>query len=466
LAMRGHPQRESGAAAVLLRRSVSVLWILIWVATWSFFSGCATYNEKLADVRAEADRGAYSQALDQLNDILDVDSVEEVPESFDGNISLATLERAVLLQAQSEFALSARDLSNAETDLEMIDLGTDAAGKIGKYVYSDSSDDYTASPTERLAMSGLNMANYLALGDLDGAAVEARRYTNMRDYLASIGLQEMGTFGSYLAGFTFEHLGEGDRALRYYEEALEGKRIDSLKEPVARLARTNPYRGPRINALLDDGEEQSHSTGGRPAELLIVFAFGRVPHKVPERIPIGAAVGIAGTWITGNTAILERSAFKVVVYPELKNSQSQITEAKSKVGGKPANIEFVSDLGRDIEREYEEIKPRIIGAAISRMIARAVAAEGARMAGKQAGSAGGIIGLLAALITEGSLVALDRPDTRSWSFLPNRIAIARTPVRAGTHRVDVEIGGAAESRSATLDIPDGGFGVVVVTVPR
>jgi hypothetical protein len=44
----------------------------------------------------------------------------------------------------------------------------------------------------------------------------------MRDYLdaESIDNRGVGAFGAYLAGFTFEKLGEGDRALRYYEEAL------------------------------------------------------------------------------------------------------------------------------------------------------------------------------------------------------------------------------------------------------
>jgi hypothetical protein len=429
--------------------------------------GCATYSERLADARVDANRGDYPEAISKVNGLLGVGSIEKHPNSWKGDRPLAALERSILLQATSEFKLSARDLGEAETELELLDLKTDTVGQIGKYVYSDSSQDYEASPTERLALNGLNMANYLALGDLSNAAVEARRYTNMRDYLASIDLAGTGTFGSYLAGFTFERIGEGDRALRYYEEALEGGRINSLSAPVARLAQSNPYRGPRLNELLAQPTSGATSSSGPPSEILTVFALGRVPYKVPKRIPIGAAVGLAGTFITGNPAILERSLFKVVVYPELEDSGTRASQATLTIDGNKVPVELVSRLGLDIRKEYELIKPRIIGSALTRMIARAAAAEGARVAGGQAaGGAGAVLGILAAFAVEGSLVALDKPDTRSWTFLSDWIAIARTRVEPGDHQLEVRVAGIDESRSTRVNVPEGGFSVVVVTVPR
>jgi hypothetical protein len=96
------------------------------------------------------------------------------------------------------------------------------------------------------------------------------------------------------------------------------------------------------------------------------------------------------------------------------------------------------------------------------MIARAAVAEGTRAAGQQAGP---VIGLLAALAAEGSMVALDKPDTRSRTLLPNHIAIARTPVEPGSHTVDVVVPGVSETRSMKVEVPANGFAVVVVTVP-
>ena len=67
---------------------------------------------------------------------------------------------------------------------------------------------------------------------------------------------------------------------------------------------------------------------------------------------------------------------------------------------------------------------------------------------------------------EGSLVALDKPDTRSWTFLPDQVAISRRTVRPGDHEVEVRVDGVGVVRTVPVHVPEGGFGVVVVTVPR
>src|SRR6202795_2139963 len=119
----------------------------------------------------------------------------------------------------------------------------------------------------------------------------------MRVYLASLDITAEGpaTLGAYLAGFVFERRGEGDRALRYYEEALAGGQLESLDAPISRLARFNPYRGPRLSAVLARQKSPPGATT-LPSELLVVLSVGRVPHKEARRIPIGAAVSIAGTF--------------------------------------------------------------------------------------------------------------------------------------------------------------------------
>jgi hypothetical protein len=439
------------------RRAVAVLG-LVWL------TGCATYSERLLEARQDTNAGSYDAAISNLNDFLGVGSDDEVPTSWKSDRPLAALERGVLLQATDRYADSARTFSAAEGELELLDLSPDAIGEIGSYIYSDSARKYKAPPTEKLSLNAFNMLNYLALGDLGGAGVEARRFTTTRDYLQSIGIDKTGRLGSYLAGFTFEYSGEGDRALRYYDEALAGGRLASLEAPVRRLAAANPYRGPRVKALLQ--EVGGPIDAARPSEVLVVVSLGRVPYKVPERMPIGAAVGIAGTFITGNTAILERSIFKVVVYPDLTSSDTLASGAEVSIDGRTVPVELLDRLGKDIRQEYEKIKPRIIGAALTRMIARAAAAEGARVAGQQAGNAGALVGLLAALATEGTLVALDKPDTRSWTFLPNQIFVARHPVQPGQREVRVTVRGLGETRTLRLDVPEGGFGVAVVTVPR
>jgi len=406
--------------------------------------GCATYSDNLRVAHDAAEREDWAAAEKRLNSILGVDSRAELPEKWSSERGLAVLERAVVLQAQGAWPESARDLTAAENQLEVIDLKLDTVGKIGSYVYSGSAAEYHAPPLELVAVSVLNMANYLAMSDLQGAAVEARRYQVMRDYLDNMGIDlPRGRIGAYLAGFVFEHLGESDRALRYYQDVLSETKLRSLEDPVARKARP------------------------RSGEVLVVIGGGRVPIKVPKRIPVGAAIGIAGTAISGDPRVLQHSVFKVVVYPELEPVPSLVRGPRVRIGHREVQPELVTDLAVEATREYEQIKPRIIGAALSRMIARAAVSEGAMVAGRKAGGAGEAIGILAGLGAELALVGLDKPDTRSWTFLPGRVWVARMPVAAGVHDVVVQLeGGGFRERRVRVEVAEGGYATVVLNEPR
>jgi uncharacterized protein len=407
--------------------------------------GCATYSDRLRGAHEVAERDDWPAAEDRINAILGVDSRADLPKTGDSDRSLAVLERAVVLQAQGAWSESARDLSAAENELELIDLKLDTVGKIGSYIYSDSAKAYRASPLELVAISVLNMLNYLAMSDLSGAAVEARRYQVMRDYLDNMGLDlPRGRIGAYLAGFIFERLGESERALRYYQDVIEQTKLRTLDEPIARRAR-RPGSG----------------------EVLVVIGAGRTPIKVPQRIPIGAAVGIAGTSISGDPRVLEHSIFKVVVYPELRQVPSAVTGARVRIGDRDAQPELVTDIAAEMTREYEQIKPRIIAAALTRMIARAAVSEGAIAAGRKAGGAGEVVGIVAGLGAEALLVGLDKPDTRSWTFLPGRVWVARVPVAPGAHEVVVQLEGAGlRERRVPVEVAEGGWAAVVVNEPR
>jgi uncharacterized protein len=522
------------AVGGLLRRPVVVVAAL---ALGAVSPGCATYSDKTEAARAALGRGDYAGSVKQFNKILKVRDSDALPNEWKKNFALVVLERAMVLQAMREYDASATSFSAADKELELLDIARDGAGKLGKYIYSDSATKYKTSPTEKLALNAINLVNYLVQGDLSGAKVEAKRFTVMRTYLRDYDPEhEHGAFGSYLAGFVHERLGNADEALRYYDEALQERDFGSLAEPIVRLAERGSYRGERILDYLPSdtprvptpeptgpeptapadpvapadaappagegapplqspappaaGVAQRAAAGaavlgslpspvhawvapGRKAlpEVLVIAKTGRVPFKVPERIPIGAAIGLAGAYVTGDTTLLEYGMFKVVVYPELVRPRNLFMDAELRIDGKLVPMDEASDLGGEIAAEYEEIKPKIIGAALTRMIVRAAAAEGARAGGKAAADdsgAAGLVGFLAAAAIEGTMVALDRPDTRSWSTLPNKIHIGRAVVPAGAHTVEVTVlgPGGKERHTTEIEVQEGGFVVVDVTTLR
>ncbi len=435
-------------------RGIDRICVLMVVALVG--QGCATYSDKTEAARNFAAQGSYDEALAEFNKILGVEDIHAIPDSFGKNSALILLERGMLHLARGDHDGSRGDLQVADKELEMLDLSNSTAGDIGKYIYSDSSGAYKISPVERLSLNAMNILNYLALGDLRGARVEAGRFTVMRNFMKDTDPDHAhGAMGSYLSGFVYEKLGENDPAMHHYDDALEESLFSSLIVPISQLAVYTEYRGKNIENLLEQSPASSEDGGG---EIIVIAGVGRVPFKIPQRMPIGAAIGIVSAAITENLAVLERSAFKFLVFPDLVSSGSSDRTAEVRVDGTAIAMDRVTNFGASLTREYEEIKPKIITAAVSRMITRAVAAEAARAVGDELGGFGGLV----ALATEGLMVTADKPDTRSWTLLPDRVFISRTRVPAGTHQVEVSLDtGEVGWQSFTVEVPKNGFATVV-----
>lgn len=463
--------RDTAGSPRPARRRTRALGLAVALAA---ATGCATYSDRTRDARAYADRGDLASAESQLNKLLGTKDSKDLPTKWHKDTALALLERAMVLHAKGDWKLSARDMSTAEKQLELLDIARDGAGQLGKYVFSDSATKYKAPPSEKLVLNAYNLLNYLLQGDLSGARVEAKRFTTMHEYLAAYdAVHPHGAFGSYLAGFVFEKLGEPEEAIRYYDEALQARPFASLQDPIRRLAPLTSYRSERIDAVLAamssaPADPNAAQQAEPPAELLIVASVGRVPYKEARRLPIGAAVGLYSNYVTGDTRVLERSALKVVIYPELVPSRALFETAELRLDGQTVPLEIASDIHGEVVEEYQQIKPKIIGAAISRMIVRAAVAEGARAAGNQSKNGGALIGLLAALAAEGAMVAADRPDTRSWTLLPGLVLVTRLQVPPGKHTLTLAATGpgGTETREFTAELKSGGHSVLDVTTLR
>jgi hypothetical protein len=310
--------------------------------------------------------------------------------------------------------------------------------------------------------------------------------TVMQKYLAdNLPDRTYTTFGSYLAAFTAEHLGEHESAIRYYDEALVANELGSVQEAVARLASKTSYRTDRLSAAIESANRRdvgvpSQSADGEnslqpianepPSDVLVVLSLGRSPYKIPHRLPIGAAISLAHGYFTGDPSLIALLGTKFVNFPELVESNSQMASAHVKIDGQEVPVEMLEDLRENVVAQHEVLKPRIIGAAITRLIARAATAEGVKATGNAVGGRGNVIGLLASLAVEGSMVALDRPDTRSWTMMPRYVLVARKRVAAGEHRIEITPITATGAVQGTVvrDVATtkGGFAVVQLADPR
>lgn len=420
---------------------------------------CKTFADQTLRTRNALDEHDPQKALRASNAALHVKGADKVPESLEKNDALLLLDRAMVLQALSEYQASSRDFQVADKALEVLDFSRTPANEIARYLFTDDAGPYKARPYEKLMLNSLNMVNYLALGNLEGARVEARRFTVMRDFLKGekgkneTDVSKEGVVGSYLAGYTFEQSGKPGEALRYYDEALQSAELSSLAEPVRQLMQRSSYRTPTLAAVSTLDSSSPAPDPATEAELLVLVSYGRVPAMQARRVPIGLALSVAAAFLPiGLQKEARRLAGQGLVtwvnYPELGPSV-EYSEPIVRIDDVVRRFEPVADVDAIAREAWEQSKGRVMAAAVIRMVARGAIGAGVGVATGKATDRSGL-GVLAALVTQASLAAADKPDTRSWATLPAHIGVVRTRVPAGTRRIEVQIGGRLYTTEVSL----------------
>lgn len=458
-------------AAALARAAAPALAIVL--APW--LVGCGGHAARTLEMRTALDAGNAKGAIHALDQELDVKDAKELPKDIKGDNAILVLDRASIQQGVAEFPLSKRDFEAADKSIDMLDLARNAGDSIGEYVFSGSSGRYQAPPYEKLMINTLNMLNYLETRDLNGARIEARRLSVIQKYYRdSLDRRDNPVLGlgSMLAGFTYEKSGEVDEALRYYDESLAFTGFGTLGESVRRLAPLGSFRSPRIKALLGEGEKDGKAAPGTGAgadddsgEVLFVVGYGRVAHKVANRIPIGLALTyFAGSIQPHDVAAANKLAAQGLVtwinFPSLAPGRGKYDVPSCKLDGRYVQLEEAVDVDREVRSEWKKIEGKIIVSAITRLIARAALGQGIQTAAGR----DNVIGILASLGAQATLTALDTPDTRSWETLPARIAVARMRLPPGRHQVVIDARG--WSRTQDVVIEKNGWQVVSLMALR
>lgn len=506
----------------------SLLAIVAVVIVASSVTGCAGFEARTQVLRSSLDAGNTRAAINHLNKELGVKSDEELPNKIDGEGALLVLDRATVQLSDLRFANSKRDFEAADKVIEMIDFSRTTGDSLATYLFSDSAGKYMAPPHEKLLINALNIINYLELNDLNGAKIEARRLAVMQKYYRDTLKKDSAIlgFGGFLAGFVFEKAGDPDEALRWYDEALKFSNSYTVQNAVISLAQQSNFRTPRINTVLKNAlpnepvpsssspatpstapaeqtskgddkadnkrddksgadnnpsapakndSEQSNIPVNPPAkspapepqegELLVIMGYGRVPHKIPKRIPIGLALTLVANDISpANSATASKLAAQGLVtwinYPELAPERGGYEIPKLVVDGRLWGMEESVNISSQVRAAWQEMEGKVILAAITRMITRAAVGQGIQAAAGR----DSIAGLLLSWGTQAAMTAADTPDTRSWETLPARIAIARVKLPVGRHKIIVS--GRGISREQTIVVEPGGWQIASLLALR
>jgi uncharacterized protein len=431
-------------------------------------AGCGGHELRTIQARTALDAGQARQAIEHINKELGVGSDKDLPSDLTGDNALLVLDRGTVQQSLAQFELSERDFQASDKAIDMLDLAHNAGDSIGEYVFSGSSSRYVAPPYEKLLINTLNMINYLETRDLNGAKVEARRLSVVQRYIRDE-LKEKNNsilgLGGFLAGFVYEKSGDADEALRWYDDALTFAGYGALSAAVRELVPRASYKSPRIAKAVAESEGAPSGTsledGG---DVICVVGYGRVPHKIPKRIPIGLALTLVADSIEPtNAAAANRLAAKGLVtwinYPTLAPDQGGYSVPTCSVDGKAIPMAEAVNVSAEVTAEWRKIEGKIILSAITRLVTRLAVGEGIEKAGGK-----NPLALLASLGTQVTLTALDTPDTRSWETLPARVAVGRARIAAGRHTVTAAARGV--TRTQAIDVVQGGWATVSLQALR
>lgn len=429
-------------------------------------------------MRTALDADNPKGAIAALNDELGVASDRELPKDLtNSDRALLLLDRATIQQSRVQFDLSKHDFEASDKAIDLLDLSHGVSDDVATYMFSDSGGRYRAPPYEKLLINTLNMLNYLETHDLSGARVESRRFEVMRKYLKdNTGVLSSGSLslGSAIAGFTCELNGETDEALRYYDEALAEGRFPGFGRSLASLVSQGSYRSPRLKALLPADDAPGASTPapagvGKDAEgegdVLMVVGYGRVAHKIPQRIPIGLALTMFSSSLSPTDRarandIAAQGLVTWINFPSLAPNSDFGDRPTVMVDGKSVAVDVAIDLDREVRAEWKRLEGPIIVKAITRMITRFAVGQGLRVAaGKNEA-----LGIFASLAAQATMTALDTPDTRSWETLPARVAVARVRLPTGAHKVELEARGMRRTQNVTIKA--GGWSTVTLMALR
>jgi uncharacterized protein len=410
-----------------------------------------------------------------------------------GDDLLRALQEALVLRQAGEFERSNERFAWAEDEIDRRST-LSVSRAAGSLILNDRVLPYLPGRGEAAMVPFYRMLNHLALADLEGALVEARRLSAQLGPPHSTKGAECRHDGAlrYLAGLVFEAGGEQNDALVSLRQAdvsfrscgsAGGGAPDGFGADLIRLARVLDFEEVADYAVARYGTP-AEPVGGT-GEVLVLVEQGFVGHRREEalHVPIfpadieelesGDVEGIlrATASITARLAnnFAERGVWGAawddnpathfgyalrgahvlrLSWPSFVEPDPAPVPMRLRVDDDSIAVHTLANLSVALQRDFEEGRPVLLARAVGRGLTKyLVSREAERQAEKRRGEiAGFLTGRLANLAAN----ELERADVRSWSLLPDGLAIARVTLPEGSYRLRLETG--SEEGSIVRDL--------------
>ena len=329
-------------------------------------------------------------------------------------------------------------------------------------VTNDNIRPYRARPFEILVLHEMQIMNYLAQRNIDGALVEVNRAQKAMTELYQKDNDKTNDNGflRYLSAIVYEMAGEPDEAaIAYYktvkaydenilnlpkearEFIIENLRRSDREDDLKTLKLDNSVETPKAKAAYDLGQE--------------IIVIGYAGHG-----PILTELRMSGTYVNGGmlnltykdgkTGKMESTnigappvagasngqTFHIAfALPEAHSFRSRVQRFNVSIDGTSGiRPEKVMALDKELEMNLKDDFTNTMTRTAIRVVLRTIASQAAKKAMK---SDNALFNLFTNIGTDIAQDQLEKADLRIALFLPNSFQMTRIPVEPGSHEVSV-----------------------------
>jgi hypothetical protein len=422
---------------VRLRIQTVYLWLLI-IFVVGLLSGCAstrTIQEKSYSLSRNGQCGAAVEYLD----------ASTLAQSRDDRL-LYLMERGTLLQQQGAYKESNATFEEADRLTEELYTKSLTAGALS-FLVNDGVVAYVGADYEAVYLNYYKALNYLALGDLEAAGVEARRVDEKLRYLSDLYAGKTvfreDAFLRMLTGLIYQAQGDHNNAFIAYRLAWNSFQANReiYQVPIPEVLWSLLVTAADNASLLRERDAframaQARGIEVKPLETFVVVLVnnGNIPVKRERMVLFPSGQGFP---------------IKLAL-PAFVSRGGGASEVTSTIEGRLYRAEPVENLEAIAFKSLDDEIGRVLVKAIARAVAKETAA---RQFDNKGESPAGLLLRMVNLMTE-------RADLRSWVGLPREIQMLVAPVATGTERVSLEQDGRPLELELALPASPIGFGFV------
>lgn len=342
--------------------------------------------------------------------------------------TLFYLDRAVLLHDAGDFAQSDALFSDGQAHIDEL-YAKSISGAAGRLLINDLTTPYYAPAYEQALTYYYRALNFLQVGDVASAAVEARRAVFFLDHLR--GEKKKGynddPFVQYFASLVFESVGQRSDARIARANALKAYSRLGSKLGVSAPDFPVPSNAAELGEII-----VIHSNGLMPLKknetfqvawdrVLLLASSAQEGERVSPEVKNAVYAGLAGNAVT-------------LSYPVWEVQPYGVASSALEADGQAFHTQKVADFAAAAKLDLEEKMPGILFRTATRAVVKEVAAVQARNVTTQAAkdeNAGWLAGMLVRVLG----AAVEKADTRQWFTLPAEVRMTRAFVRPGKQNI-------------------------------